>query len=97
LPSLGVARPGLAAPGQSQQACYLAQPEAQAFPKFNAWMFALEALLPAVDAGQSSAWAPDTRHGFGTFAKAWVYVLTLVGWALSLLAVAGFSGIVRSR
>jgi hypothetical protein len=97
LPSLGVSRAGLALPGQSQQDCYLAQPEAQAFPKFNAWMFALEALLPAVDAGQSSAWAPDTRHGFGTFAKAWVYVLTLVGWALSLLAVAGFSGIVRSR
>jgi hypothetical protein len=97
LPSLGVARPGLAVPGQSQQACYLAQPEAQAFQKFKAWMFTLEALLPAVDAGQASAWSPDTRHAFGTFAKAWVYGLTLVGWALSLLAVAGFSGIVRSR
>lgn len=95
--SLGQTRRGLAAPGQSQLACYLAQPEASAYPKFNPWMYALDAVLPALETGQAAAWTPDVRHPTGYAAKAFGYVLTVVGWALSLLAVAGFSGLVRAR
>lgn len=90
-------RPGLAAPGQSQLACYLRQPEAAAYPKFNAWMYSLDAVLPALETGQAASWAPDVRHPAGYAAKTFAYVLTVVGWALSLLAVAGFSGLVRVR
>jgi hypothetical protein len=95
--SLGAAREGLAAPGQSQVACYLDQPEAAAYPAFNPWMFAVDALLPAVDTGQRGFWAPDTRNLVGVVAKGVVYLLTLSGWVLGLLAVAGFSGLVRTR
>lgn len=96
LPSLGDARPGLARPGESQLACWRRQPEAQAFTKFNAWMFALDTLLPGVNSGQTEAWAPDTRTSIGAAAKSVAHALTVLGWALGLLAVAGFSGIVRS-
>lgn len=97
LPSLAEMRSGLARPGQSQLACYLAQPEAASYPAFNPWMFSLDALLPAVDTGQRGFWSPDTRSPLGAFAKGWVYLLTVSGWALGLLAVAGFTGLVRAR
>ena len=97
LTSTGQTRPALAAPGESQLECYLRQPEAASYPKYNPWMHALDAALPALDTGQADSWAPDVRHPMGYGAKAFGYVLTVVGWALSLLAVAGFSGLVRSR
>lgn len=97
MPSLGAARAGLAAPGQSQLACFLRQPEAASFPKFNPWMYALDQVLPAMETGQLDYWAPDTRTAWGYAGKAYGYVLTLAGWALSLLAVAGFSGIVKAK
>jgi hypothetical protein len=96
-PSLAEARPGLAAAGESQLDCYLRQPEAAAYPAFNPAMFALDALLPAVDTGQRGFWSPDTRTPVGAFAKGVVYLLTMSGWVLGLLAVAGVSGLVRSR
>ncbi|TVQ41017.1 MAG: hypothetical protein EA356_00645 [Geminicoccaceae bacterium] len=97
LPSLGQARRGLARPGESQLACYLRQPEAAAYPAFNPWMLSLEALLPALELKQEAHWAADTRHAAGHAARAYLYAHTIAGWALSLLAVAGFSGIVKSR
>lgn len=97
LPSANGTREGLAAPGERQIDCYLAQPETAAFPVFNPWMMALDTILPAVDTGQAAAWAPDVRYPAGYAAMAFGYILTLVGWALSLLAVAGFSGIVRAK
>jgi hypothetical protein len=97
LPSLDVTRPGLAAPGQSQLDCYLAQPEGQSYPKFNFWIYSLDALTPGLETGQQDYWAPDTRSTWGRIGRAYLYVHVLVGWALSLLAIAGFSGLVRSR
>lgn len=96
LASLGAPRNGLAAPGQRQVDCFVGQPEIAAYPQYNAWMMSLDTILPAVDTGQSAAWSPDVRRPVGYAVKAAGYVLTLLGWALSLLAVAGFSGIVRS-
>jgi len=54
-------------------------------------------VLPALETGQQDYWAPDTRTAWGYAGKAFGYFLTLAGWALSLLAVAGFSGIVKSK
>lgn len=95
--SLAEPRLGLAGPGVSQLDCFLSQPEAASFPKFNAWMFAVDALLPAVETGQREFWSPDTRSPLGAFAKGVTYAMTIAGWALGLLAVAGFSGLIRSR
>lgn len=95
--SLGAVRQGLAAPGQSQLACFLAQPEAASFPKFNKWMYALEALIPGLEAGQRNYWSPDTRFTLGAAGKLFEYAQRIFGFALGLLAFAGFSGIVKSR
>jgi hypothetical protein len=94
--SLGVERDGLALPGQTQVACYLQQPEANAFPKFSAAMLSAEAIIPGLGVGQKDIWSPDTRTAIGYFGKVFAYFQTLAGLALGLLAVAGFSGVVKS-
>lgn len=96
LVSLGTEREGLAQPGQTQMACYLQQPEANAFPKFSAAMLSAEAIIPGLGVGQKDIWSPDTRTPIGYFGKVFAYFQTLAGLALGLLAVAGFSGIVKS-
>ena len=97
LTSLGTTRQGLAQPGQTQLDCFRSQPESAAYPKLNTLMMSVDALLPGVDTGQLEAWSPDTRTPLGRAGKWLLYVQTLAGWALSLLAVAGFTGIVKSR
>ena len=97
LPSLNQTRAGLAFPGDPQMRCFLAQPEAHAFPHFNKWVYSLEAMLPGLQAGQHDYWSPDTRVQLGYVAKLFEYCQRVAGFALGLLAVAGFSGIVRSK
>ena len=97
LPSIGQTRDGLAAPGQSQLRCFLDRPEAASFPKHNPLMMSVDALLPGIDSGQRNYWSPDTRVPLGLAGIWFFYFQTLAGWALSLLAVAGFSGIVKSK
>ncbi len=97
LPSLGQERAGLARPGEAQLACYLRQPEASAYPKFNAAMLSADAIVPGLGSGQKDFWSPDTRTAKGYAGKWFMYFQTVAGLALGLLAVAGFSGIVKSN
>jgi hypothetical protein len=95
--SLGGERPGLRRPGEAQLDCFLAQPEAGSHPRFNAWIYAFETLIPGLDAGQRSAWSPDTRYGLGLVGKIFEYIQMVAGFGLGLLAFAGFSGLVKSK
>ena len=97
LASIAQTRGGLAAPGQSQLACFLNQPEAASYTRFNPWVFSLDSLIPVFETGQKDFWIPDARHPVGLAGRIFVYLQTMAGWALSLLAVAGFSGIVKLR
>jgi hypothetical protein len=97
LPSADQRRSGLALASQSQVDCFLAQPEVRSFPKFNRWVYSLEAVLPGLEAGQRAYWSPDTRSGLGYAAKRFEYIQRIVGLGLGILALAGFSGIVRSK
>jgi len=97
LPSLGIERAGLAGPGETQLPCYRRQPEASAYPKFNAVMLSVDAIIPGLESGQSTYWSPDTRTLAGYYGKWFMYFQTIAGIALGLLAVAGFSGIVKSN
>jgi hypothetical protein len=97
LPSIGQERSGLAAPGQSQLACFRSQAEARALPAFNPWVFSAEAVVPGLEAGQRIYWSPDTRFSIGYAAKIFEYVQRLAGYTIGLLAVAGFSGLVKSK
>ena len=88
---------GRAEPGQSQLACFRAQPEAASYPAFNAWMYSLDALFPVLEIGQRDYWRPEPRVPWGDVAIGFYYLQAVLGWGFSLLAVAGFSGLVKSR
>ncbi|WP_332697836.1 hypothetical protein [Bosea sp. (in: a-proteobacteria)] len=87
---------GLAAPGQTQLACFRERWEASSYPAFSPWMYSLDTLLPVLDMGQRTYWRPNPTKPGGRVAINYFYFQSLVGWALSLLAVAGFSGLVKS-
>jgi hypothetical protein len=97
MPSIGRTMTGLAAPGQSQLACFRDQPEAASFPPFNPWMYSLEVMLPGIELGQKAYWTPDPNKRWGEPARIFLYVQITIGLALGLLAVAGLSGLVRSE
>lgn len=97
MPTAGQVIEGRAQPGQSQLLCFLSQPEASSYPEFNAAMFSLEALLPVLEAGQKDFWRPDPAKPYGDLILAYFYFQAVIGWALSLLAVAGFSGLIKTQ
>jgi hypothetical protein len=87
---------GRAETGQTQLACFREQWEVLSYPEFNAWMYSLDTLLPVIELGQKAFWRPDpAKHG-GILAINYFYFQSVIGWALSLLAIAGFSGLVKS-
>lgn len=87
---------GLAESGQTQLDCFRQRWEASSYPAFNAWIYSLDTLLPVLDMGQKSFWRPNPAKPGGRLAISYFYFQAVVGWALSLLAVAGFSGLVKS-
>jgi hypothetical protein len=97
MPSSGQVMAGRALAGQTQLSCFLNQPEASSYPEFNRWMYSLDALLPVMEIGQKQYWRPDPAKPNGTLILNYYYFLSVIGWALSLLAVAGFSGLVKSK
>ncbi len=83
--------------GQATQlACYREQPEARGYPAFNAFIYSADTFLPVVSLEMQGYWIPDERAPGGVFARVYLWVHIAAGWALSLLAVAGFSGLVKS-
>lgn len=60
-------------------------------------MYSLDNLLPVLDLEQKNVWSPDPAKPFGPLARLYFYIQAILGWTLSLLAVAGFSGLVRLR
>lgn len=97
MPSSGQVMAGRASAGQSQLSCFLSQPEASSYPEFNPLMFSLDAMLPVMEIGQKQYWRPDPSKPTGPFVLNYYYFQSVIGWALSLLAVAGFSGLVKSK
>jgi hypothetical protein len=87
---------GRAEPGQSQRSCFREQPEAQSYPGFLAATYSLDTILPIASLQQQEFWIPDETKPYGAFARGYLWVHIALGWALSLLAVAGFSGLVKS-
>ncbi len=88
----------LTSPRMTQLSCYLRQPEAASYPRFQAAVYSLDALLPIVDFEMQRHWTPDEDRGLReAMTRYYLWVHIFAGWALSLLAVAGFSGLVKSE
>jgi hypothetical protein len=82
--------------GESQLDCFLRQPGAASYPVFNAAIYSADTLLPIVDFEMQRQWSPDeSKAPWGLWGQWYLWGHNFVGWALSLLAVAGFSGLVK--
>ncbi|MBS8227319.1 hypothetical protein [Vannielia litorea] len=94
----GAEATGLPAPGQTQPACFLAQEEGKDYPRFNPYTYSLDTLVPLVSMEMQGFWVPDASSAslWGRASRWFLWLQIAVGWALSLLAVAGFSGLVRN-
>jgi hypothetical protein len=80
----------------SQPACFAAQPEGQSYPRFNALIHSADTLFPVVTLEMQSYWIPDDSRPFGRYARSYLWAHIAMGWALTLLAVAGFSGLIKT-
>jgi hypothetical protein len=81
---------------EGQSACYLATPQGASYPRFEPFVYSADVLLPVVELQQQALWSPAPQRGAGWWARGFQWFEILAGWALSLLAIAGFSGLVKS-
>jgi hypothetical protein len=78
------------------------------YPQFNPWVYSFNVILPVVDLYQEKNWVPmqkplkfDLGNGSSLTIPAWgtnalVLAELVFGWVASLLAVAAFSGLVKT-
>jgi hypothetical protein len=57
----------------------------------------LDALFGVMEFERNTFRRPDPAKLWGGLAISYFYDQTIIGWFLTLLAVAGFSGLVKSR
>ena len=83
----------------TQLACYRAQPRGRSYPGFNAFVYSADTLIPLVSLDMQRFWIPDAAapSNWGWGARAFMWLQILAGWGLSLLTVAGFSGLIKSE
>ena len=83
---------------ESQLDCFQRQDESASFPRFSALAYSADTLFPLVDLEMQDNWIPDetAAEPWGGRIRAYLWVQIALGWFLSLLAVAGLSGLVRS-
>ncbi|MGO9484828.1 MAG: hypothetical protein ACLPX9_09645 [Rhodomicrobium sp.] len=78
------------------------------YPQFDPWIYSFNVLLPVVDLQQEKSWVPMQKEvnftvggrtvtvpGWGT--NALVLAELMFGWVASLLAIATFSGLVKTE
>ena len=67
------------------------------YPRFSSLMYSVDTFLPIIDFYQEGYWIPNTHTALGRGVMTYVWFHTAMGWALSTLAVIGFSGLVRKE
>lgn len=76
--------------------CYLSSEKGKSYPAFNPIIYSVDTLLPIVDLEMQGAWIPDARASWwGIGARVYLWLHIALGWFFSLLAVAGFSGLIK--
>lgn len=81
---------------RGQLDCFLNAPQAASYPRFNAFIYSADTLIPVVTLEMQSYWIPDDRSDRGMLVRAYLWFHIAMGWALTLLAVAGFSGLIKT-
>ncbi|TVP74301.1 MAG: hypothetical protein EA339_00625 [Rhodobacteraceae bacterium] len=85
-----------AADQRGQLDCFLNHPDAASYPRFNAFIYSADTLIPVVSLEMQSYWIPDDRSDRGMLARGYLWFHIAMGWALTLLTVAGFSGLIKT-
>jgi hypothetical protein len=63
---------------------------------FNAFAYGADLVIPLIDFGQTSAWAPSTTRGdlgWILWSSSWFFILA--GWIVTALGAAAITGIIR--
>lgn len=81
---------------EGQLACFLTSDSAAAYPRFNAFIYSADTLIPVVSLEMQSYWIPDDFTDRGWLVRLYLWFHIAMGWALTLLAVAGFSGLIKT-
>jgi hypothetical protein len=75
------------------------------YPRFQAFIYSLDTLLPIIDLKQKDYWLPNANRGnnvvpcvrfrWGGLLRVYFWLHLVSGWILTTLLVAGFTGLVR--
>jgi hypothetical protein len=74
------------------------------YPTFNPWVYSLDAFIPVMNFHQQEYWLPNSNKGDkslfdvtnGSWLQWYLWLHIALGWICTTLAVAGFTGLVRS-
>jgi hypothetical protein len=80
---------------RSQYQCFMEKTALTGYPRFNALVYSADTLIPVVSLEMQSYWLPDDRTTRGAAVRVYLWFHIALGWGLTLLAVAGFSGLVK--
>lgn len=68
---------------------------------FNPLAYSADVLIPGISLHQQTKWEPIIppleHHGFALFLTIWTWVEMVLGWVLTSLGVAGFSGLIKKN
>ena len=68
----------------------------QDWESFNSFAYAADIVIPIVEIGQTSAWAPSPARGAWGWTLWWMrWVFTALGWIISALGAAAITGVIR--
>jgi len=76
--------------------CYMMKPAGMSYPKYAPLQYSIDTILPIVSLDIKTYWGPNDSVLAGQIAKAYLWIHMMFGWGFALLAVAGFSGLVKS-
>lgn len=68
----------------------------QDWESFNSFAYAADIVIPIVEIGQTSAWAPSSARGPWAWTLWWArWFFTATGWIISALGAAAITGVIR--
>lgn len=66
------------------------------YETFNAFAYAFDTVIPLIDLGQETAWAPSTSRGPVGWIAWWAkWIFKVAGWIITALGAAALTGIIR--
>lgn len=84
----GVMEPTAASSDQAEIAAHCTS----SYPCFDPVAYGFDVVVPIIDLGQRDKWAPDYHHAYGPLFVIMDWLLTVAGWFVATMAVAGVTG-----